>query len=166
MSVGRNCNAEPGQIDRNAELMTESGSTKRINYHELTTRRDYAPGPPQNHVRPYPDELVILKARQHWAGMGDQQNGGAHIAEGGVRLFTLPLSPKGSVVEPHVQILAPQLCRYLEMTDKSKFAQQNWGHRRNPFRVVIPSSIRGRGQHDAPCEHSSQCGGNRIQPFL
>jgi thioesterase domain-containing protein len=63
----------------------------------------------QYEVKPYPGELTLFMAKRHLAGMGDHLGGWGHVARDGVRLFTLPISPRGSLVEPHVRLLAAQL---------------------------------------------------------
>jgi thioesterase domain-containing protein/acyl carrier protein len=68
----------------------------------------------QYEVKPYPGELALFLAKRHLAGMGDRLGGWGHVAEQGVRLFTLPVSPRGSLVEPHVQVLAAQLRECLD----------------------------------------------------
>jgi len=46
--------------------------------------------------------------------------GWGRVAEGGVRLFILPISPRGSLVEPYVQVLAARLRECLEMADNPR----------------------------------------------
>jgi hypothetical protein len=59
-------------------------------------------------------------AHRHLAGMGDGLGGWGRVAEGGVRLFILPISPRGSLVEPYVQVLAARLRECLEMADNPR----------------------------------------------
>lgn len=60
-------------------------------------------------IRPYPGELTIFLAERHLAGMGDPLGGWNGIAQGGLHLYTLPISPRGSLVEPYVRQLAAHL---------------------------------------------------------
>ena len=57
-------------------------------------------------VKPYPGELTVFLAKRHLMGFRTELGGWAKIAPGGVRLFPLPISPRGSLVEPYVGQLA------------------------------------------------------------
>jgi hypothetical protein len=57
-------------------------------------------------VQPYPGELTVFLAQRHLAGFGIQLGGWGEIAGGGVRLYSLPFSPRGSLIEPYVRQLA------------------------------------------------------------
>jgi len=63
----------------------------------------------QYDVRPYPGELTLFLAERHLAGYHAQLGGWGKVAQGGVRLFSLPISPRGSLVEPYVGQLAALL---------------------------------------------------------
>ncbi len=56
----------------------------------------------QYEVRPYPGELTLFLAERHLAGFHAHMGGWGEVAQGGVRLFRLPISPRGSLVEPYV----------------------------------------------------------------
>ncbi len=60
----------------------------------------------QYDVRPYPGELTVFLAKRHLMGFRAELGGWAKIAKGRVRLFPLPISPRGSLVEPYVGQLA------------------------------------------------------------
>jgi thioesterase domain-containing protein/acyl carrier protein len=60
----------------------------------------------QYDVRPYPGELTVFLAERHLAGFHAHLGGWGEVAQGGVRFFSLPISPRGSLVEPHVGQLA------------------------------------------------------------
>jgi thioesterase domain-containing protein/acyl carrier protein len=60
-------------------------------------------------VRPYSGELTLFLAERHLAGYHDRLGGWGEVAQGGLRLFSLPISPRGSLVEPHVGQLAALL---------------------------------------------------------
>jgi amino acid adenylation domain-containing protein len=57
-------------------------------------------------VRPYPGELSVFMAGHHLAGFDDPLGGWGQVAQGGVRLYSLPCSPRGSLIEPYVRQLA------------------------------------------------------------
>jgi amino acid adenylation domain-containing protein len=57
-------------------------------------------------VKPYPGELTLFVAKRHLAGFGVPVGGWNGTAEGGVRVHALPISPRGSLIEPHVRQLA------------------------------------------------------------
>jgi amino acid adenylation domain-containing protein len=57
-------------------------------------------------VRRYPGELTLFVAERHLAGFGVSVGGWNDIAEGGVRVYSLPFSPRGSLIEPYVRQLA------------------------------------------------------------
>ncbi len=63
----------------------------------------------QYEVRSYPGELTVFLAERHLAGFHDRLGGWGEVAENGVRLYCLPISPRGSLVEPHVAQLAGSL---------------------------------------------------------
>jgi amino acid adenylation domain-containing protein len=60
----------------------------------------------QYDVQPYPGELMLFFAERHLAGFDVPQGGWEHIAQKGVRLYSLPFSPRGSLIEPYVRQLA------------------------------------------------------------
>ena len=68
----------------------------------------------QYDVRPYPGELTVFLAERHLAGYHDRLGGWGDVAQGGVRLFSLPISPHGSLVEPYVVQLASNLRNCLD----------------------------------------------------
>jgi len=57
-------------------------------------------------MRPYPGELTLFIAERHLAGFGVPEGGWTGIAQRGVRLYSLPFSPRGSLIEPYVRQLA------------------------------------------------------------
>jgi hypothetical protein len=57
-------------------------------------------------VQPYPGELTLFISECHLAGFQVPLGGWEEIAEGGVRLYSLPFSPRGSLIEPYVRQLA------------------------------------------------------------
>ena len=63
----------------------------------------------QYEVRPYPGELTLFMAERHLAGMGERLGGWGKVAQGGVRLYSLPFGARGSLVEPYVRQLAVSL---------------------------------------------------------
>jgi hypothetical protein len=50
--------------------------------------------------------LAVFLAERHLAGFHDPLGGWGEVAQGGVRLFRLPISPRFSLVEPCVGQLA------------------------------------------------------------
>ena len=77
-------------------------------------------------VRPYPGELTLFIAERHLAGFGVHLGGWGEIALGGVRLHSLPLSPRGSLIEPYVRQLASSLRRCLDLAmHKSGIASED-----------------------------------------
>ncbi|MFZ1916797.1 MAG: amino acid adenylation domain-containing protein [Terriglobales bacterium] len=60
----------------------------------------------QYDVKPYPGELTVFLAERHLAGFDSPLGGWGQIAQGGVQMFSLPISPRGSLVEPFVGHLA------------------------------------------------------------
>jgi hypothetical protein len=57
-------------------------------------------------IQPYPGELTLFIAERHLAGFDVPFGGWKEIARDGVRLYSLPFSPRGSLVEPYVRQLA------------------------------------------------------------
>jgi amino acid adenylation domain-containing protein len=60
----------------------------------------------QYDVRPYPGELTVILAKRHLAGFDLPLGGWGEVAQGGIRSFSLPICPRGSLVEPYVRQLA------------------------------------------------------------
>ena len=77
----------------------------------------------QYDVKPYPGEITLFLAKRHLAGMGDRLGGWGNVAQGGVRLYSLPISPKGSLVEPYVRQLAAMLRGCLDEALKESRAE-------------------------------------------
>lgn len=57
-------------------------------------------------VKPYPGALTIILAERHLAGFPRHLGGWGEVAQDGVQVFSLPISPRGSLVEPYVEQLA------------------------------------------------------------
>jgi aspartate racemase len=57
-------------------------------------------------VQPYPGELTLFLAERNLAGFDVPLGGWAEVAGRGVRLYSLPFSPRGSLIEPYVRRLA------------------------------------------------------------
>jgi hypothetical protein len=83
-------------------------------YHHIKVADAFEHALVQYEVKPYPGELTVFMAERHLAGMGDRKHGWGEVAKGGIRVFTLPVSPRGSLVEPFVQTLAARLRECLE----------------------------------------------------
>ena len=63
----------------------------------------------QYDVKPYPGELTVFLAERHLAGFHAPLGGWGEVAQGGVRFFSLPISPRFSLGEPCVVQLANML---------------------------------------------------------
>jgi hypothetical protein len=63
----------------------------------------------QYEVRPYPGELTVFLPKRHLAGFDVSSGGWEEVAQGGVRIVSLSVSPHGSLVEPYVRQLADSL---------------------------------------------------------
>jgi len=74
----------------------------RVNkvYDEALTR--YRP-------KAFEGEMVLFGAQKQLAGFKDPLYGWSDIALKGIELFTLPVKPRGSLVEPYVRNLAQNL---------------------------------------------------------
>ena len=77
-------------------------------------------------VKPYPGEITIFMSARRLAGMRDRLGGWGDVACGGVRLYTLPFSPKGSLTEPYVGHLAELLreCMDRAMEDSKASSEE------------------------------------------
>jgi amino acid adenylation domain-containing protein len=60
----------------------------------------------QYNVRPYPGELTLFLPERRLAGFHDHLGGWGNVAQAGIRFFSLPNRPRGSLVEPYVEQLA------------------------------------------------------------
>lgn len=83
-------------------------------FHHLKLADLYDQALDQYNVKPYPGELTVFLTERNLAGFGDPLGGWGEVAQGGVRLFPLPISPKGSLVEPYVRELAAMLRNCLD----------------------------------------------------
>ena len=80
----------------------------------------------QYDVHPYPGELTLFIAEHHLAGFNVPLGGWGEIAERGVRVYSLPFKPRGSLIEPYVRQLASHLRGCLEMAaNKSQVPGEN-----------------------------------------
>ncbi|MGB9490332.1 MAG: amino acid adenylation domain-containing protein [Terriglobales bacterium] len=82
----------------------------------------------QYNVRRYPGELTVFLPERRLLGFDVPLGGWEEVAEGGVRLFSLPISPRGSLVEPYVGHLASIL---RECLDRAAGNAQGRGYNRN-----------------------------------
>jgi len=83
-------------------------------YHHFQVAEAFDRAQERYEIKPYPGELTVFVAQRHLAGMADPQDGWGGVAQGGLRVFTLPISPRGSLLEPFVQDLAARLHECLE----------------------------------------------------
>jgi amino acid adenylation domain-containing protein len=81
----------------------------------------------QYDVRPYPGELTVFLSERHLAGFHEPSGGWGEVAQGGVRLFPLPNSPRGSLVEPYVGQLADLLRGCLDRAIENSSAGREAG---------------------------------------
>jgi amino acid adenylation domain-containing protein len=68
----------------------------------------------QYDTRPYPGELTVFLSERHLAGFDIPLGGWGDVALGGVRFYSLPFGPRGSLVEPYVGQLAVLLCSCID----------------------------------------------------
>jgi acyl transferase domain-containing protein/thioesterase domain-containing protein len=94
-------------------------------YHHLKVADAFDKALTQYQINPYPGKLTIFMAKRRLAGMGDPLGGWGQVAEGGMQLIILPISARGSLVEPHVQVLAARL---RECIDEASSAQADSSH--------------------------------------
>lgn len=64
--------------------------------------------------KPYSGRVVLYKPKKDFVGYTDDKFGWGSLAEGGLEITTLPIYPRGMLVEPYVQILAKKLKEDLE----------------------------------------------------
>ena len=65
-------------------------------------------------VQPYSGELTLFLAERHLAGFDVPLGGWQGVAARGVRVYQLPFSPRGSLIEPYVKQLAAILRKCLD----------------------------------------------------
>ena len=75
-------------------------------YEEALTRYD---------VQPYPGELTLFVVERHLAGFDAHLGGWGEFAQQGVRVYSLPFKPRGSLIEPYVRQLASHLRGCLDL---------------------------------------------------
>jgi len=102
-------------------------------FHHIKVADVYDAALEQYDVKPYAGELTVFLTQRRLAGFGDRMGGWGHVAQGGVRLYSLPISPKGSLVEPYVQQLAALLRGCLDQA-----AEQ---HRRLPAESALDLTL-------------------------
>lgn len=79
-------------------------------------------------VKTYPGELTLFVAERSLAGFDIPVGGWDGVAEGGVRVYSLPFSPRGSLIEPYVRQLASIMRSCLDRaTEKSQSTSNRKG---------------------------------------
>lgn len=78
----------------------------------------------QYEVRPYPGELTLFLPERRLAGFHDHLGGWGKVAQGGIRFYSLPNNPRGSLVEPYVGQLATILRDCLDRAVQNSKAMQ------------------------------------------
>jgi amino acid adenylation domain-containing protein len=73
-------------------------------------QRDYSPCP-------YGGRVVLFRPKAHFPGYGDPSFGWSEIIKGGLEVCTLPVYPRGILVEPFVRLLADELSAVLSVCD-------------------------------------------------
>ena len=83
-------------------------------FHHIKVADVYDAALAQYNVKPYPGELTVFLTERRLAGFADRLGGWGDVAHGGVKLYSLPISPKGTLIEPYVQQLAALLRECLD----------------------------------------------------
>ncbi len=78
-------------------------------FHHIKVAEVYDKALAAYEVRPYPGQITLFMSDRHLAGMSNRLGGWGGVAQGGVRLYSLPFHPKGSLIEPFVGHLAELL---------------------------------------------------------
>jgi amino acid adenylation domain-containing protein len=63
---------------------------------------------------PYKGKIAVFIAKERFAGFNDPWFGWKELALGGIDIYELPVAPRGSLVEPYVEVLAEKLTVALE----------------------------------------------------
>jgi acyl transferase domain-containing protein/thioesterase domain-containing protein len=63
----------------------------------------------EHEVVPYPGEITLFTTERTLMGMSAPQDGWAGLALGGIREFKMPFSPKASMTEPYVRMVAQRI---------------------------------------------------------
>jgi amino acid adenylation domain-containing protein len=64
--------------------------------------------------KPYNGRIILFRPKKHYAGYNKEDFGWGEVAQGGVEVHTLPVSPRGTLVEPFVRELAQELNHCIE----------------------------------------------------
>jgi amino acid adenylation domain-containing protein len=75
-------------------------------YHHLRVADVYDAALAKYEIKPYPGEITLFMPKMGLMGMTDPMGGWKGVAQGGIRLYTLPFGPRGSLTEPYVRQLA------------------------------------------------------------
>ncbi|QQS37254.1 MAG: amino acid adenylation domain-containing protein [Ignavibacteriales bacterium] len=91
-----------------------------LKYHHLQidkindkAQADYEP-------RLYPGKIKLYKPKKDFTGYTDEKFGWGNLAAEGVDITTLPIYPRGMLVEPYVQLLAAQLKADMDKAAQNK----------------------------------------------
>ena len=104
-------------------------------FHHIKVADVYEDALQRYDVKPYRGELTIFMTDRRLAGFGDRLGGWEDVAQGGVRCYSLPIGPKGSLMEPYVEQLAGLLRECLD-----RAAGQSQRHPSDPS--LRPASVR------------------------
>jgi len=78
-------------------------------------------------IRPYPGELTLFLSNRHLKGFDIPLAGWGDVAQGGVRVFSFPFSPRGSLIEPYVRQLAEKMHECLDIAaERSKNSSETY----------------------------------------
>lgn len=88
-------------------------------FHHVRLADLYETALEQYDVKPFPGELTVLQPAHQLSGFPDPAGGWTPFALGGLRLFTLPIASRGSLVEPYVGELAKLLRAAMDRASSS-----------------------------------------------
>jgi thioesterase domain-containing protein/acyl carrier protein len=91
---------------------------KSLKYHHLLIDNINDKAQEEYEPKPYNGKINLYKPKREFVGYTDEKFGWGNLATGGIEITTLPIYPRGMLVEPYVQLLAGKIRDDLEKATK------------------------------------------------
>ena len=101
-----------------AQTARRFGFTPTQEFHHLKVADIYDRALEAYEVKPFPGQLTLFQPAKQLAGFSAELSGWKDVARDGLQVFTLPINPKGSLVEPFAKELATLLRECIDRAAK------------------------------------------------
>ena len=108
---------EQGRLSLNASIMVsqlarKAGMQKALNYPHVRIDKINDRAQLEYEPKVYPGRITVFRPKKNFAGHTDAEFGWRGMAEGGLEVQVLPISPRAMMVQPFVRTLAERLGPY------------------------------------------------------